>query len=530
MKLLIVDDEPHVVRAIRHLVSWEELGIRQVLEANSGRTALELLERESPEIMITDVVMQDLTGLELMKILRQSHPETKVIVMSGYSDYEYVRSTLLSGGVDYLLKPLDPQQLVHTIRRAVQAWEKEEEMRSAKRRDRRTLRLISGLAAESLLERMLFQGESASSYEELTRLVPKLRDAAYCMVCLLDTDYVYSTAPMRNDPALAIREQAFRRVLSQRGCGYLLHPPAAPTQRVIFLYQDFDDAMGALETMLVEGNQGAGFHMHLGVSARQAFPTQFQKAYRHARQAFYAAPCTRVPRTLIVWHEGMDDAVLPENTQKEQEMLSAILSGDPSNVQCAIREWLQVVALEGRSLRCVIAALERYQELERGWIVQLSRRYEGFSAQSAPLPDWSEIADGAGLLSLSRLAGVLGDRMWALHVQLRTVGAGDVRIRQVAHYLEENYEKPFNQEECAARFFMSRDYMCRRFTKEIGVSMVSYLNGVRIRQAKLLMADPNVTLRAIAHQVGFEDEKYFARQFKRVEGISPGEYRSRLAK
>lgn len=77
---------------------------------------------------------------------------------------------------------------------------------------------------------------------------------------------------------------------------------------------------------------------------------------------------------------------------------------------------------------------------------------------------------------------------------------------------------------------MSRDYLCRRFTKELGVSMVSYLNGIRIQQAKLLMSNPKATIRSIAHQVGFEDEKYFARQFKRIEGISPGEYRARLLK
>ena len=83
MKILLVDDELHVIRAIRQLVPWEDLGISQVLEADSGRAALTVLQQESPEIVITDVVMQDLTGLELMQILQQRHPETKVIVMSG---------------------------------------------------------------------------------------------------------------------------------------------------------------------------------------------------------------------------------------------------------------------------------------------------------------------------------------------------------------------------------------------------------------------------------------------------------------
>ena len=254
MKILLVDDELHVIRAIRQLVPWEDLGISQVLEADSGRAALTVLQQESPEIVITDVVMQDLTGLELMQILQQRHPETKVIVMSGYSDFEYVHSTLLSGGIDYLLKPLDPQQLVRTIRRAVDAWEKDEEARNAKRRDKHTLRLISDLAAENLLERMLFQNDVVAAYDEIVRLAPSLRDASHCVVCFLDTDYVYNVQPLHDSPELVLLEQSLKRLLTQHKYGYLLRHPAAPTLYIIFLYHDFEEALVALKTELLEYN------------------------------------------------------------------------------------------------------------------------------------------------------------------------------------------------------------------------------------------------------------------------------------
>ena len=530
MKILLVDDELHVIRAIRQLVPWEDLGISQVLEADSGRAALTVLQQESPEIVITDVVMQDLTGLELMQILQQRHPETKVIVMSGYSDFEYVHSTLLSGGIDYLLKPLDPQQLVRTIRRAVDAWEKDEEARNAKRRDKHTLRLISDLAAENLLERMLFQNDVVAAYDEIVRLAPSLRDASHCVVCFLDTDYVYNVQPLHDSPELVLLEQSLKRLLTQHKYGYLLRHPAAPTLYIIFLYHDFEEALVALKTELLEYNCGKKINTFFGVSLQLAFPTRFSESYRQAENAFYGASSAHFPPPIRFWREGLDVCIPPIVPHKEQAMFSAILSGNSGAALSAAKEWVHAVGLEGQPLYYVAAILERFRELERGWIAQLARRYDGLSLELSPMPHWPDFSDSNGLLSPQRFADVLGNRLYALCNQFQKATAGDAKILQIAHYLEENYEKPFSQEECAARFFMSRDYLCRRFTKELGISMVSYLNGIRIQQAKLLMSNPTATIRSIAHQVGFEDEKYFARQFKRIEGISPGEYRARLLK
>lgn len=92
----------------------------------------------------------------------------------------------------------------------------------------------------------------------------------------------------------------------------------------------------------------------------------------------------------------------------------------------------------------------------------------------------------------------------------------------------DSYALPFSQEECGAKFYMNREYLCRLFTKELGVSMVNYLNEVRIRHAKELLANDAFPIKEIAHQVGYEDEKYFARQFKRQENATPAEYRNRL--
>ena len=103
MKILLVDDEPHVTRAIQQLVNWDELSIDTVLTASSGHDALEQMELYVPEILMTDVVMPDMTGLDLIKTVHANYPHTKILMISGYSDFEYIHTAMLHGGMDYLL-------------------------------------------------------------------------------------------------------------------------------------------------------------------------------------------------------------------------------------------------------------------------------------------------------------------------------------------------------------------------------------------------------------------------------------------
>lgn len=166
MKILLVDDEPHVTRAIQQLVNWDELSIDTVLTASSGHDALEQMELYVPEILMTDVVMPDMTGLDLIKTVHANYPHTKILMISGYSDFEYIHTAMLHGGMDYLLKPLTPGALTSAIRKARDAWEKEDSERSIKRHDKQTIQRISHLAIENLLEKYFYQENTTAVHTD----------------------------------------------------------------------------------------------------------------------------------------------------------------------------------------------------------------------------------------------------------------------------------------------------------------------------------------------------------------------------
>lgn len=127
MKVLISDDEHHVIQAIRLLVPWEEFGIDKIYTASNGMEALDIITREVPEIVITDIVMEDKNGIDIMDFIATCHPSIKVIAVSGHNDFEYVRTMLTKGCMDYLLKPLESATLISTVGKAVQSWKDEHE-------------------------------------------------------------------------------------------------------------------------------------------------------------------------------------------------------------------------------------------------------------------------------------------------------------------------------------------------------------------------------------------------------------------
>lgn len=119
-KVLIVEDEFIMRQGMKHMIEWEKEGFTIVGEATNGEEALKLIDVLKPNIVISDIVMPILNGVDFSKIIQKRYPEIQIIILSSYDNFEYVKDTLLSGAVDYILKPtLTPNQLLVTLKKAV---------------------------------------------------------------------------------------------------------------------------------------------------------------------------------------------------------------------------------------------------------------------------------------------------------------------------------------------------------------------------------------------------------------------------
>ncbi|MED4014516.1 MULTISPECIES: response regulator transcription factor [Sutcliffiella] len=125
MKALIVDDEKHVRDGLNLLADWKGNGIEEVLEAENGEEAIELIATHRPAIVFSDMRMPKMNGIELLEWISNSKYRCKTIVVSGYDDFEYMRNAIYYNSFDYILKPIDPEILNETLARAIGKWKEE---------------------------------------------------------------------------------------------------------------------------------------------------------------------------------------------------------------------------------------------------------------------------------------------------------------------------------------------------------------------------------------------------------------------
>ena len=124
-KVIIVDDEQHICRLIEALIDWEAHGLEVIGSARDGGSAFQMCQELSPDILITDIQMPGLSGIDLIKKLNDQFPEIKVIIITGYSQFPYAHQALRYGVVDYLLKPIQKEELEHALQKGMELIDRE---------------------------------------------------------------------------------------------------------------------------------------------------------------------------------------------------------------------------------------------------------------------------------------------------------------------------------------------------------------------------------------------------------------------
>ncbi|WP_442593826.1 response regulator transcription factor [Neobacillus sp. D3-1R] len=115
MKLLIIDDEQYIRESLTNDIDWDKVGFQLIGVASSGKEALQLIAQHKPDILLSDILMPDMTGLELLKILRMEDIQTPIVFLSGWSNFEYAREAIILGASNYLLKPCPDEEIVEAL-------------------------------------------------------------------------------------------------------------------------------------------------------------------------------------------------------------------------------------------------------------------------------------------------------------------------------------------------------------------------------------------------------------------------------
>ena len=532
MKALIVDDETHVIEAIELLLPWNELGVDSVLTAASVPDARHLLEKERPELAFVDIMVGQNLGLELMDYIVENHLITRVIAVSGYSDFEYVRQMLINGAVDYLLKPLNRSALLTAARKAIAQLKEFEDTKAQEQSLNQKLTYLSAERQRTLFEQLFHKATFAPAYKELKSIIPKLSSASHCRIytCLLD---FYPCGEKAFSENLQIFCDAVHRQLELDACGTLILTTQPGPQLFIFLYDAFEKSHIHIQRALLRLRGAAKWPLHLGYSRICSMPNHFQLACKSAENAFLDAPADLMPEPLVACAaESAGQAVLGTDEFMESQIVTSILMGSPQMIRENTDAWVSFL-FSGQpfTLLTIQKVYGHFHSLYSRWTQQLSRKYPDFApADKLAVPKLSSFLDEGAHYSILTFKEICGESFLNLSSLLHSSIRSHSLPYLVLDYMDLNFSQPFSQTEYAKLFNVSKEYLCRKFKEAHGVSMVTYLNQLRINRAKELLCTTDCSISDIASQVGYDDDKYFSTLFKKFTSVSPSRYRHSFEK
>ncbi|RXT03749.1 helix-turn-helix domain-containing protein [Ammoniphilus sp. CFH 90114] len=528
MKVLIVDDEKHVREAIKLLVPWEEYDITSILEAQNVEAAKELIQKENPEILFLDMMIAGETGSELLQWTYEQSMGCKVIIVSGFNDFHFVRNAMRYNGVDYILKPIDEQQIIQALEKAIEQWKDDEFRRQEHQSKNKRMDQIEPLYWDKVLSD--FIQEPVKHLSMIQELNPSLdHTACRVQISLLSLQMIHSEiykSMLSNKDLLYVSiSKVCNGYLNRYGCGYAFRNWAVENEVVLLVWDQFDRMKFLLEEINQAIYHEVGSRFFFAMGSVQSTLSGVDLSYQKARKVLKEKINLKKPGGFIF--EESQASLAESDTlylnQYEEKLLFAMKNKD-AHILTSVTERL---TNEVRSLPSItLSHIDIWQnELE---ILKL-KHFKRYALNQVDLKMSYLKMNDKGELLMEDWLGELRKSLLNLHQTISHSSKERLNvIGEIAKYIDKHYHEDLTLQCIAEQFYLSREHISRKFKLEFGSNLFDYLISVRIEKAKALLTDPGLRVSDISKMVGYEDEKYFSKVFKKVTGYSPSQYRNHL--
>lgn len=527
-KLLIVDDEEIIRTGLQQGIDWEAMGFAPPLTAGNGQEALGIIAGESPHVVLTDIRMPGMDGLELLARIHREYPLIRTVILSGYNDFEYARQGMAFGAETYLLKPTTNREILETFTRLCDDLRQEEGQRQQQEEWRQRSLQVHSLELDRFFRRLV-QGdlhEPGRFDEEVRHLQLRIPSRWSCGFVLEPCGEKPGTLPEDLAERLQARLESGPGGSGEGGRLLLRVLAQDANSLAILLFQENPISLAQLDRLaglaVREASQASGQAFACGVGPPASPSGRVAESLAKSRKAVRMAYYDDAPH-LYHWDRIVIGPVTPdleESVRKTGDELLAALRQSREEPLATVLD-----AYFGRM---------RKWKPDPDWLVEttvllMNRCIQLLEDLSA---DAGGIRESASFRSLSRCATLtclknkVSDQCRIIQARLGEELGSEV-VRRAIAYLRENLGSRVRLEDYAASQFLNASYFSAHFKEKTGISFTAYLNNLRIEQAMRLLARHDHHISEIAEQVGFYDTAHFCRVFKRVVGQTPLEYRKR---
>lgn len=537
IKVFLVEDEMVIRRGIKNSIDWEKEGYIFCGEASDGELAYPMIIKEKPDILITDIRMPFMDGLELCKLVKKELPNIKILILSGYDEFDYAKEAIRLGVTEYLLKPISSGKLLEALNGVSESIRREKEDKDLVRKYMEEMRENTEHEKQKFFEQMIAGNLSMADALETGKKYEMNLSAG--MYNLLLFRFTLGEENRKSGELLGEAEYAIEKLTERleyvfefqrgvEGWAFLLMADNEEqmSERVKELSKDLEEIMKNYSTIAYFG----------GIGQPVARLRELEESFREAERALAARFTMKLNRIISVEDirmaqnvDTLDDIEITSfgEIEKTRTMLEKFLN---NGAEDEIDEFVDVYIneLPEENLKSV---LMRQYIIMDAYIVMMSfcEKIEGIEGEMQ--------AQSEELKNSMKTSQTLEEIKNYIRMLLKKIiGVRDTisgrRYSDIIEIAKDQIRKTYMSDEIslntiAAEVGMSPSYFSSIFSKEMGKTFVEYLTEIRMDRAKELLMCSSMKTSEIGYEVGYKDPHYFSYIFKKTQNCTPKEFRAR---
>jgi two-component system, response regulator YesN len=534
--LLVVEDEDMIRHKIINNTNWLSHGFQQVFEAENGSEAVTILAENRIDILITDIKMPEMDGIQLTKHVKEFYPEIKVIIISGHADFDFARKSITLKVCDYMLKPFQSKNLLKLVLnvkndliRDKGEQENVEKMKRQLQENKHSLRekLIQNLLTNSFVGDL----ETDLKYVEMEHLKDTLFFVAVLNIEQLQT----ARSEMEENEKYLFNVSIYKRLshlleknwgqFSERGQiekGYILNYKM--DQIVLIVFEDIERIRHQLSKFIQKEYQERGISLTIGIGDRY---NQLLDLHLSYEEACSAAALSRIHGSgdVYFYHNIISNHTYYSKQLHKivnHKIYQDLKSGDFEEVKKDVAELLAELKNESIPYEAVATAINNIVFMscktinEQGYDVN-----EIFGETGLP------IFNQENNFTYKEIEDCLYSFYSAIHsfIESKRGNRTERLIMEMKEYMNENFAENISLTSLSREFNISPSYLSILFREITSQHFSEYLTNIRIRKGKELLKNTDLRIKEIAAQIGYRDAYYFSSVFKKVTGVNPTQYR-----
>ncbi|MCJ7842073.1 response regulator [Lederbergia sp. NSJ-179] len=494
-KLLIIDDEPIIQEGLKHVIPWSEYGYEICDVGINGRDGLHKIRLHQPDLVMLDIEMPGLSGIDIVSQLKKENLPTKFIILSAYSNFSYAQKLMGLGIEHYLLKPVVEKELIQTLEKIEQERLEEQELQNQ-------LAFYNQLNEERTF-RALLEGKLASISEQMVKEL---------QVKELQLVRIYGDLPQSHDQWLRenIAENAEQIKLIRKD----------DYDHLLFIQKDPSFMKTFVLKMKRKFQTNGASPIVLLMADPIYHPEELSQAYQQIKELMDIQFCYSEKAVLRYSYFKTNHKAVkkPLEEQDKKELYHYAEFGDKQNMKKKVAELEQYY-------RTIRYPQERIKAELIEWCISLFQLIQN-NYTELDIVDKDVVANKIN--SQKNLQGIIQFIMnELLHISESIHGSSPTKghiVDKVKEYVNFYYNEDISLKYVADLFHYNSAYLGKLFKRETGEYFNSYVHQVRIQKAKKLLASKKYKVNEISQLVGYSNADYFYKNFKQYEGISPKEF------